>query len=199
MNLQEIVITIVIGAISVAVSFYLKDFLLQKQQFRKLRAKLEKIAGKNATVIYEKDEVFKLKEIDESGVILENEMKTIFVPTDMLLQTQMILPSDRYTELKKEKELEKETRMAKIILEEMKNVFPSMLLEPMQEDSKETREALKEVLSKLGEKADPTELMSLLMQAGAIQPPDPTQVIASRLAKLLTSSTDVVEIKSKKS
>ena len=189
MNIQEIAISIVVGAISVAISFYLKDFLLRKQEYQKLRAKLEKIAGKNATVIYGENEVFKLKEIDESGIVLENELKTIFVPTAMLLQTQMILPSDRYSELVKEKELEKEKRTAKLFMDEMKTGFPSMY-QPMQEEGKETREALMGVLSKLGEKKDSTELLSVLMQTGSIQPPDPVQLLAMRFAKLLTISSD---------
>jgi len=67
MNIQEIAITIAVGAISVAISFFLKDFLRQKLEYQKLRAKLEKIAGKNASVIYGRDEVFKMIDIDESA------------------------------------------------------------------------------------------------------------------------------------
>jgi hypothetical protein len=191
MNIQETIITIVVGAISVAISFYLKDFMLQKQQYKKLRAKLEKIAGKNARVIYGKDETLKITEIDESGVTLENDFKTIFVPTAMLLQTEMILPSDKYDMLIKEKENEKEKRQAQLFLEEMKTGMPTIFNDSLQEQNKMMREVMEKATTKMGEKKDPTnELLSMLMQTGSIQPPDPVQLLAMRFAKMLANDTD---------
>jgi hypothetical protein len=48
-------------------------------------------------------------------------------------------------------------------MDEMKSIFPSMV-QPMQEDGKETREALMGVLSKLGEKKDSAELLFRLTE-----------------------------------
>ncbi len=193
MNIQEIVITIVVGVMTAAITFYLKDFLLKKQEYSKLRQKLEKIAGKNATVIYGdeksfngKDEIYKIVEIGESGVILENELKTIFIPTAMLLSTQMVLPSSKYSTIMREREIEQEKRMAKLFMEEMKSTMPSMV-EPL---SKETREFYREMLEELSNKKDSiTDVLSALVQTGSLQPPDPTRLLALRLAKLLTSDS----------
>jgi putative effector of murein hydrolase LrgA (UPF0299 family) len=188
MDMREILITIVVGTISVAVSFYLKDFLMQKAQYRKLRKKLERIAGKNAAIIYDEGEIVKIKEIDENGVTLESELKTIFIPTAMLLQTEMVLPSTSYAKIIEEKKEKEQQRMARLLVEEFtKSMVPTMM-GPMREDSKETREALVRVLTSLESKTKKDslqELLPLLMKTGVLEPPDPVQLVALRFAQLL--------------
>lgn len=108
-DVLSLVLSIIGASISVATAFYIKDFLERRAEYRKLRRKLEGIAGKNAEVIYIHPSqsgivgplLYKIKEINESGVTLENELHSIFVPTSKLLQSEMILPSDHYDTARK--------------------------------------------------------------------------------------------------
>ncbi len=95
-----------------AVTFYLKDYLQKRADYRSLRQKLEQIAGKEARVLYSLGpganvgigpQLFKIHEIDKHGVVLKNELQTVFVPTAKLVQSEMVLPSDDWKERKKEK------------------------------------------------------------------------------------------------
>ena len=98
---------ILAAAVSVAVTFYIKDYLQKRADYAKLRKKLEKIAGKNATVIYFPERggmssigagLYRIIEIDEHGITLRNELQTVFVPVAKLLQAEIILPCDDYEE-----------------------------------------------------------------------------------------------------
>jgi hypothetical protein len=125
--------TIVVGAISVGVSFYVKDYLQKRSDYFNMKKKLDRIAGKNATVIYETSsgtggmpgfaqQLYKIVEIDEQGVTLKNELQTVFVPTAKLLRSDMILPADDY-------ETAKLAKMAKDTKDMMHAMVPAMVNE----------------------------------------------------------------------
>ena len=107
--------TLIVGLIAligtIVITFYVKDFLQRKQEYKRLREKLEKIAGRNATILFCPSgggiggglQEFKIIDIDGSGITLKNELHTIFIPPNKLLQTEMILPVDNYEKLKHEK------------------------------------------------------------------------------------------------
>jgi hypothetical protein len=191
-NYQEILITIIAGAIGVAIAFYIKEFLQRKHQYRRLRNKLEKIAGKNARIIYEGDEIFKIAEIDENGVTLTSELKTLFIPTAKLLQTEIVLPSDEYDEIIERRKKEKEEEKNKIMVEALQRTMPSLadtFLKEYEKESQQIRDLLKQVIEKasIGSEGDVLErLISILINLGALQPPDPAQVLGMKLARILT-------------
>ena len=206
MSNQEVAITIIVGAISVAISFYIKDFLMQKAQYRKLRKKLEKVAGRNANVLYGENEMFKIKDFDEDGVTLENDLKTIFIPIGMLLQNETILPSTNYSKIMKEKK--EEESQEKIM--EMRAVYESSLPSMMSslkeykknngdddDDMQEVMQALMEQMVGIAEKEserDRTgELISTLMQSGSLGQPDPTKLFALKLAELLSGEGTLLD------
>ena len=102
-------LSILVAAVSVAVTFYIKDHLQKRADYARLRKKLEKIAGKNATVVYFPERggmssisagLYRIIEIDEHGIALRNELQTVFVPVAKLLQTEIILPCDDYEEVR---------------------------------------------------------------------------------------------------
>jgi hypothetical protein len=128
-DLPTVAVSVVTSAFGVGVAFYIKDYLERRSAFRRLRDRLERIAGKNATVIYENPQasqiapkamLYRIKEFDADGVTLENDLHTVFVPIQGVLEEDLILPSANYEE--KLHALEKE---------EMKrffdNVFPDMI------------------------------------------------------------------------
>ena len=93
---------------SVAITFYLKDFLQNKSEYKKLKKKLEAVAGRNAYIVYTGagsgvgSNLYKITDIDEGGVTLKNSVQTIFIPPQLLLYSAMIVPEENYEELKKE-------------------------------------------------------------------------------------------------
>lgn len=110
-DLISILIFLVTTIVAVAVSFYVKDFLQSKSEYSKLRKKLEKVAGKQATILYAGTgfgpsagaQLYKIVDIDGHGITLQNELQTVFVPAKKLLQAEMIVPCDNYEEAKLKK------------------------------------------------------------------------------------------------
>ncbi|MBS9930990.1 hypothetical protein R7M92_23890 [Vibrio sp. Vb2880] len=104
----KILFAVVTTVISVAVTFYLKDFLQKKSEYKKLKTKLEAVAGRNAYIVYTGagsgigSNLYKITDIDEGGVTLKNSIQTIFIPPQLLLNSAMIVPEDNYETLKKE-------------------------------------------------------------------------------------------------
>jgi hypothetical protein len=120
--------TLIVGLITlvgtVIITFYVKDYLQRKLEYKQLRRKLEKIAGKNATILYCPSAVglgaglqeFKIIDIDGSGITIKNELLTVFIPPNKLLQTEMILPDDDY-----------ETLKAKKVKKDMEQLYDAMM------------------------------------------------------------------------
>ncbi len=102
----KILLVIVTTVISVAVTFYLKDYLQGKKEFKKLKNKLETVAGRNAYIVYTGagsgvgSNLYKIVGIDEGGVTLKNSIQTIFIPPKLLLNSAMIVPDENYEKLK---------------------------------------------------------------------------------------------------
>jgi hypothetical protein len=106
-NITALIVGLIALVGTIAITFYVRDYLQKKQEYKQLREKLEKIAGRNAKILYSPVGVglqeFKITGIDESGITIENELHTVFIPPNKLLQTEMILPVDKYEKLKHEK------------------------------------------------------------------------------------------------
>lgn len=105
---MKILFVIITTVVSVAITFYMKDFLQKKSEYKKLKKKLEAVAGRNAYIVYTGtgsgvgSNLYKITDIDEGGVTLKNSLQTIFIPPKLLLNSAMIVPEDNYEELKKE-------------------------------------------------------------------------------------------------
>lgn len=104
----KLIVFIVTTVTSVAITFYLKDFLQKKSEYRKLKRKLEIVAGRNAYIVYTGagsgagSSLYKITDIDEGGVTIKNSLQTIFIPPQLLLHSAMIVPEENYEEIKKE-------------------------------------------------------------------------------------------------
>ena len=110
-DLLPAIVFLITTVVAVAISFYVKDFLQTKSEYGKLRKKLERVAGKHATILYggtgfgpgAATQLFKIEDIDNHGITLKNDLQTIFVPAKKLLQAEMIVPCDNYEQAKMEK------------------------------------------------------------------------------------------------
>lgn len=106
LDYAKILFVVLTTVLSVAVTFYLKDFLQKKNEYKKLKGKLEAIAGRNAYIVYTGagsgvgSNLYKITDIDEGGVTLKNSIQTVFIPPQLLLNSAMIVPEDNYEALK---------------------------------------------------------------------------------------------------
>lgn len=135
-DLTTVVLSVVASSFGVAIAFYVKDFLEQRGAYRRLRARLEHIAGKNATVVYEspqstqiapKATLYRIQEFNADGVVLKNDLHTIFVPIQAVLDEDLILPCENYEEEIHKREREEMTRFMEILLPEiMKKIIQTM-------------------------------------------------------------------------
>lgn len=128
-NFTTVVLSVVTSSFGVAIAFYVKDYLEQRGAYRRLRARLERIAGKNAVVVYENPKstpgtatasLYRIQEFDADGVVLKNDLHTIFVPIQAVLEEDIILPCEDY-----EKEIHKREREE--ITRFVDNMFPEMM------------------------------------------------------------------------
>ncbi|XPF93216.1 hypothetical protein ACM9HF_14460 [Colwellia sp. RE-S-Sl-9] len=104
----KILFVVVTTVVTVAITFYLKDFLQKKNEYKKLKNKLEAVAGRNAYIVYTGagsgvgSNLYKITDIDEGGITLKNSLQTIFIPPLLLLNSPMVVPDENYETLKKE-------------------------------------------------------------------------------------------------
>jgi hypothetical protein len=112
---------------SVAVTFYLKDFLQKKNEYKKLKRKLEAVAGRNAYIVYTGagsnagSNLYKITDIDEGGITLRNSLQTIFIPPQLLLNSAMIVPEENYEELKKDHQAKEIETVSQLMFEPLFN------------------------------------------------------------------------------
>lgn len=105
---MKILFAVITTVTSVAITFYLKDYLQGKKEYKKLKEKLESVAGRNAYIVYTGagsnagSNLYKITDIDEGGITLKNSLQTIFLPPKLLLNSAMIVPDENYEQLKKE-------------------------------------------------------------------------------------------------
>jgi preprotein translocase subunit YajC len=90
------IITIIAGAISVAVTFYIKDVLKRRSQYKNMKNYLDKMAGKNAHVIYN-GQISKIEEISSDGIVMNDGVQRVFIPVQSALSTVIVLPVDEHT------------------------------------------------------------------------------------------------------
>jgi hypothetical protein len=126
------IISIAVGGISVAIAFYIKEFLQKRSDFNKFRKKIERIAGKNATILYSGtgigQQMFKIIDIDEHGLVLKDELQTIYVPVSKLINSDVILPVDNYDTAQLEKLKRDMQRFSKALMPAMfEEMFPAMI------------------------------------------------------------------------
>jgi len=151
-DLVPILIFLVSTAATVTIAFYLKDYLQSKSEYSKLRKKLEKVAGKNATVLYGgagfgpgTSQLYKIIDIDSHGITLQNELHTVFVPAKKLLQAEMVVPCDDY----EKKKLEKVKKDMELFMDSLMPAMFDRLFPAMEKAMKD--HFLEDIMSEKGE------------------------------------------------
>jgi len=121
---DDIIIGILIGVvtavIATAITFYIKDYLEERAKFGKFKMKLEKIAGKNATVIIPNIGQVKIVDVSKQGLTVRSELCDTFIPMEKVLQTEIALPVENYDKLLKE-------TMRKNVEQSLDLVFPPLM------------------------------------------------------------------------
>ncbi len=64
--------------ITITVSLFLKDFLQNYLNYKKIRDKLPDVVGKGGSVIFNKT-LYKVEQIDRKGILLKNNYETVFI------------------------------------------------------------------------------------------------------------------------
>ena len=128
------VISIVTLVVAIGITFYVKDFYQKRSEYKKLEDKLNKIAGKGATVIYSESQnmfdrdLYTIDSIDPNGVILKSKVQTIFLPSKKVLESEFILPADNYGQMKTEKMKKDMEQMADAMVPAlMDKMFPALI------------------------------------------------------------------------
>lgn len=133
-DLSTITLTIITSILTVFIAFYLRQHLQEHLDFKKLKVKLESIAGKNAKIVYAGaggtgGTLYKIIEVSKAGLTIKNTAHEVFIPITKVLNMDFILPAENYEELKEEsdkKEIEK---------------FSSYMFEPLFEKMSESIES----------------------------------------------------------
>jgi hypothetical protein len=99
MTWEQFLISIVSLISTTALTYFMTDRLQQHLEYRKLKTKLDNFAGLQAIVIFENSK-YKILSVDNHGIVMQNEMQTIFIPIRKALENVIALPSDRYDTLK---------------------------------------------------------------------------------------------------
>ena len=107
---QQIVIAVASLVGTTAITFFLKDMLQQYIEYRKLKAKLDSVAGRRAVVIYQ-GEKYRIESTDRQGLILRNELQTVFIPIKRALDNILTLPSTEYDQVLLRNELRQHEKM----------------------------------------------------------------------------------------
>ena len=134
-NLTTLIIGLITLVGTIVITFYVKDYLQKKREFAQLREKLENIAGKNAKILFDSGsglggglQEYKIIGIDKTGITIKNELQTVFIPPLKLLQTEMVLPVEKYEELKHEKlKKDMEKTFDAMIPAMFDKMFPAMM------------------------------------------------------------------------
>ncbi len=121
-EIKDILIPVLSSVFTVVVAFYIRGFLSEQSSYKKLRFKLESIAGKNATIVYSGagdigGTLYKIVEIGKEGICIENSVHKIFLPISQVLQLPMVLPVDDYKEQKESYEMEQLEKVSNAMFE----------------------------------------------------------------------------------
>ena len=118
----EVAGTVVALVIAATISLYVKDWCERRWEYKKLKEKVETIAGIGARVIHD-GRMYKIESIESEGLTLKGEIATVFIPIVNVLESEIILPVDNYEEAKIE--------LAKKEMKEMSEVLIPMLRDEM--------------------------------------------------------------------
>lgn len=95
MTWDQLVISIASLVGTTAITSFLTDRIQLHLDYRKLKAKLDNFAGLQAVVLYD-DTKYRIQSIDRHGIVLQNELQTLFIPIKKALDNIIALPSDHY-------------------------------------------------------------------------------------------------------
>lgn len=95
MTWDQLLISIASLVGTTAMTSYLTDHIQRQLDYRKLRSKLDNFAGLQAVVLFG-DTKYRIQSIDRHGIVMQNELQTIFVPIKKALDNVIALPSDTY-------------------------------------------------------------------------------------------------------
>lgn len=111
-DIGSLITAIIIAALSLPITFYIKEWLQKKSDRKNMREKLERLSGKNAQIVYtlggELDigpQLFTITEIMSDGVTIENELHKVFVPMEQFINNEIILPVKNYETVKEKMQL----------------------------------------------------------------------------------------------
>ena len=95
-----------------------------------MKIHLEKIAGKNAEIVY-CEEMYKIRDITNEGLTLENKLRKIFIPIEEAISTRIILPCENYYSAKLEQQAQDAKNLLKSIMPDLidqiiENMLPKM-------------------------------------------------------------------------
>jgi len=124
LSFNEVMIGVVIGVstsiIATGITFYLKDYLIERAKFKRLEKKLKPIAGKEAEVIIPNIGIVKITDINNHGITVKDKLCTTFLPMERVLLTDIGIPFENYDALRKE-------LMRKNVEESLDIVFPPLM------------------------------------------------------------------------
>jgi hypothetical protein len=95
MTWDQLAISIASLVGTTAITSFLTDRIQLHLDYRKLKAKLDNFAGLQAVVLYD-DNKYRIQSIDRHGIVLQNELQTLFIPLKKALDNIIALPSDHY-------------------------------------------------------------------------------------------------------
>jgi hypothetical protein len=95
MTWDQLLISIASLVGTTAMTSYLTDHIQRQLDYRKLKSKLDNFAGLQAVVLFG-DTKYRIQSIDRHGIVMQNELQTIFVPIKRALDNVIALPSDSY-------------------------------------------------------------------------------------------------------
>ena len=95
MTWDQLAISIASLVGTTAITSFLTDRIQLHLDYRKLKAKLDNFAGLQAVVLYD-DTKYRIQSIDRHGIVLQNELQTLFIPIKKALDNIIALPSDHY-------------------------------------------------------------------------------------------------------
>jgi hypothetical protein len=115
-----VVIGVSTSIIATGITFYLKDYLIERAKFKRLEKKLKPIAGKEAEVIIPNIGIVKITDINNHGITVKDKLCTTFLPMERVLLTDIGIPFENYDALRKE-------LMRKNVEESLDIVFPPLM------------------------------------------------------------------------
>lgn len=106
--------------------FYINSWLNRRSEFRDLKQKINDVAGKRATVIYD-GRPYTIESFDKRGIVLRSRKQYVFLPTRSVLENALIVPTEQYDDAKRDEQLEEFERMR----DNVRKLFDDMIEEAL--------------------------------------------------------------------